>query len=258
MVWRNVSMKSFFKLIPYMVTLVACGKSPANQKDSAATATAPVTVSSATAGEKEKNQLQITAGEATFLIDAPLEKIKGVSSDVQGLLTVVPTDLRKTHGSVKVALSTLRTTTFEDKGKNESQTEHARNWMEVGAESPSDRKALFAYATFVFNAVDTPVQKLEEVPEQQGQRTLAIKAEGLFTLHGVEKRKTLALQVTFRGPAEEPQQLEGKSTEPFLLSLQEHDIKPRDTVGKFLNGALEKVGKKIDDKVQVSLTFTAH
>jgi hypothetical protein len=45
--------------------------------------------------------------------------------------------------------------------------------------------------------------------------------------------------------------------EPLPLSLKEHDIKPRDVAGKFLNGALEKVGKKIDDVVQISLDVTA-
>jgi len=48
----------------------------------------------------------------------------------------------------------------------------------------------------------------------------------------------------------------GKS-EPLKLSLKEHDIKPRDLAGKFLAGALEKVGQKIDDTVQISLDLKA-
>jgi hypothetical protein len=47
------------------------------------------------------------------------------------------------------------------------------------------------------------------------------------------------------------------TAEPLRLSLKEHDIKPRDVAGKFLNGALEKIGQKIDDTVQVSIDFTA-
>jgi hypothetical protein len=35
-------------------------------------------------------------------------------------------------------------------------------------------------------------------------------------------------------------------------------VKPRDKVGSFLNGALDRIGKKIDDKVQVSFEATAH
>jgi hypothetical protein len=39
--------------------------------------------------------------------------------------------------------------------------------------------------------------------------------------------------------------------------MKAHTVMPRDTVGGFLNGALERIGKKIDDKVQVSFEATA-
>lgn len=34
-------------------------------------------------------------------------------------------------------------------------------------------------------------------------------------------------------------------------------MKPRDVAGKLLNGALERVGNKFDDAVQISLDVTA-
>jgi len=34
-------------------------------------------------------------------------------------------------------------------------------------------------------------------------------------------------------------------------------VKPRDLAGKFLAGALEKIGQKIDDSVEISLDLTA-
>jgi hypothetical protein len=43
-----------------------------------------------------------------------------------------------------------------------------------------------------------------------------------------------------------------KTDEPFPVSMKEHAVMPRDKVGGFLNGALERIGKKIDDKVAVS------
>jgi len=41
------------------------------------------------------------------------------------------------------------------------------------------------------------------------------------------------------------------------ISMKEHDVKPRDVAGKFLDGALERVGKKIDDVAQISLDVSA-
>ena len=41
------------------------------------------------------------------------------------------------------------------------------------------------------------------------------------------------------------------------VSLKEHDVKPRDVAGKFLAGSLEKVGDKITDTAQVSMTVDA-
>ena len=58
--------------------------------------------------------------------------------------------------------------------------------------------------------------------------------------------------MTFKGPADAPTELAIKTDDAMPVSLKEHEVKPRDKVGSFLNGALERIGKKIDDKVQVS------
>lgn len=65
------------------------------------------------------------------------------------------------------------------------------------------------------------------------------------------------MTVALSGPAAAPAVLRITTDEPIRLSLKEHDVKPRDVAGKFLNGALERVGKKLDDMVQVSLDVSA-
>jgi hypothetical protein len=68
---------------------------------------------------------------------------------------------------------------------------------------------------------------------------------------------TVKLTATFNGPPSSPSSVHITTDAPILISLKEHDVKPRDVTGKFLNGALEKVGKKIDDTDQLSLDVTA-
>lgn len=200
-----------------------------------------------------------SAGEASFLIDAPLEKIRGRARAVRGFVDVDAADLTTTKGELDVDLDALATETFEDSGKNASQTDHAHNWLEIGKDVAQARRDDFRWTRFVIASVDaaSPGAKLADVPATGGERTVAITASGSLRLHGVESKKTAKLRVTFGGDAARPTSLRVVNVEPVPLSLAEHDVKPRDLAGRFLNGALEKVGKKIDDRVLISLDVRA-
>ena len=86
---------------------------------------------------------------------------------------------------------------------------------------------------------------------------IAVRVTGDMWIHGVSAPKTVAATVTFTGPADAPTAVHVVTTAPLPVSLKEHDVKPRDLAGKFLSGALEKIGQKIDDSVQISLDLTA-
>lgn len=244
--------------------LLACDKKEAPPPAAASSATVAIPAASASsqaapASKGKAVPLALTKGKSTFLIDAPLEKIKGVAEDIKGSIDVNPEDLAKTRGEISFKLSTLKTNTFGDAGKDESQTDHARNWMQVGKESKPEDREKFEWATFKITSVEATPAKLANPQEDNGGvgPTIKGKATGDFTLHGVTSRKTLSFSATFKGPADKPTGFTLKTEAPFDVSLKEHDIKPRDGIGSFLNGALEKIGKKIDDKVQVSLDVTA-
>ena len=203
-------------------------------------------------------RLVVTKGKGAFLIDAPLEKIKGSSEDLKGELVVDAKDLAKTKGKIGVKLSTLKTATFEgDAKKNDSQTEHARNWMEVGTDAKPETKAKYEWAELVVKSVETATPKLADVKEENGARVVKAKVTGDLTIHGVTSPKTVNVTATFKGPTDAPTSVELKTDQPFAVSMKEHGIMPRDKVGSFLNGALERIGKKIDDAVQVSFEATA-
>lgn len=195
-------------------------------------------------------------GTATFLIDAPLEKIKGRWTKFRGSIDLDAKDLAKSHGDVDLDLDDLKTETFGDKDKDTAQTEHAHNWLEIGADAKDRDKNQWARFTFKSLESVTPLS-LADAPEQNGSRSIKVVAHGDMWLHGVTSPKTVKLTVSVSGPPGAPTAVKITTDEPIRVSLKEHDVKPRDVAGKFLNGALEKVGKKIDDTVQISLDVSA-
>jgi hypothetical protein len=196
-------------------------------------------------------------GSATFLIDAPLEKIKGTAEKFKGSLSVNPERLSQTSGQVEVNLGSLKTHTFGDAGKDAKQTEHAHSWLELGADVPAKEREENQWVRFTIKSVSVSPDKLEAVPEQGGLRTLEVTAQGELWLHGVTAPKAAKLKVVFTGPPGSPSEVHVTTVEPLRVSLKEHDVKPRDAAGKFLQGALEKIGDKIVDEVHISLDFKA-
>jgi polyisoprenoid-binding protein YceI len=213
---------------------------------------------SASASAPGTARFAVAMGKGTFLIDAPLEKIKGMSDEVRGNLDIDAKDLTRSRGSIMVRLSTLKTSTFGDADKDAAQTEHARNWMEVGPESSAATRMKHEWATLAISSLECAPGALADAKEDKGARVVKAKVTGTFTAHGVTSAKSaIPVTVTFKGPADAPTEITIKTEAPMPVSLKEHDIKPRDAIGGFLNGALDRIGKKIDDKVQVSFEATA-
>ncbi len=230
----------------------ACKESPAVQR-----VAPPAGSESPTASAAATRFVVDEKGAARFLIDAPLEKIKGHSAKLRGEITLDPADLTTARGEVDVDLMDLATETFDDAGKNATQTGHARNWMEIGDDVEPKRREENRFARFVIRSIDEVSAKLVDAPDKDGQRVVDLTARGELWFHGVTSTKTVKLTAMFQGPPAALSSVHITTAEPMLVSLKEHDVKPRDVTGKFLSGALEKVGKKIDDTVQLSLDMTA-
>jgi len=231
---------------------VALAMTAACSKDRPASEQARAVPSAASAASAGQKRFEIANGTATFLIDAPLEKIKGRSTKLRGTLDIDPTNLKASKGQVDVDLDDLRTETFQDDEKNKAQTGHSKNWMEIGPDVDPKRREENRWARFTIKSIDqaSVIKAAEGTP-------IAVKVTGDMWIHGVSAPKTVAASVTFAGPADAPTSVHVVTTAPLVVSLKEHDVKPRDLAGKFLSGALEKIGQKIDDSVQISLDLTA-
>jgi polyisoprenoid-binding protein YceI len=250
---------------PFAMALPAgCSK---DSPSSSPTRVAPSAAASAGVGQR---RLEVLEGSATFLIDAPLEKIKGRSTKVRGTLHLDPQNLKASKGQIEVDLDDLKTETFQDAEKNKSQTGHSKNWLEIGTDVEEKRREENRWARFTIKSIDDDPAKAQAadspakaqtggtgVVNAAGRTSVTVRATGEMWIHGVSAPKTVIATVTFAGPAEAPTSVRVVTSQPIAVSLKEHDVKPRDLAGKFLAGALEKVGQKIDDSVQISLDLTA-
>jgi polyisoprenoid-binding protein YceI len=234
----------------------ACSKDePPAARTAPPSASSPAAAAALAAGQR---RFEIASGTGTFLIDAPQEKIKGRSTKVRGNLEVDPADLKTGKGQIEVDLDDLKTETFGDADKDTTQTGHAKNWMEIGPDVEAKRREENRWVRFTIKAIDDAnPTKLAAAEAKNGQRTVTVQATGDLWLHGVASSKKVSVALTLDGPPEAPTSIRIVTSQPLKVSLKEHDVKPRDLAGKFLAGALEKIGQKIDDTVQISLDLTA-
>ncbi|HMJ53961.1 MAG TPA: YceI family protein [Polyangiaceae bacterium] len=241
-------------VLPLATMLARCSKDePAAARSAPPTATAPAATPSA--GQR---RFELASGTATFLIDAPLEKIKGRATKVRGNLDVDPSDLKTGKGQIEIDLDDLHTETFGDAEKDTSQTGHAKNWFEIGPDVEAKRREENRWVRFTIKTIDDAnPTKLAAAEAKNGQRTVTVQATGDLWLHGVASSKKVGVALTLDGPPEAPTSVRIVTSQPLKLSLKEHDVKPRDLAGKFVSGALEKIGQKIDDTVQITLDLTA-
>lgn len=201
-------------------------------------------------------------GKVSVGIDAPLEKFKGETKKLGGWFRVRPNKLDASTGTITASLLEFKTMTFDDKDKNESQTEHALNWFEVGDDVKAKRPKDFdnyKEVLFQIDAIEsvTPSADLTQVPEKDGLRTVTMKAKGTLWVHSRPAPKTVLVELAFKGSPTMPSEVSFKTKEPVHVSLAAHDVKPRDTAGKFLDGTLSVIGKKLDDDAQVNVEGSA-
>ena len=204
-------------------------------------------------------------------IDMPAETehIKADTTAAAGSLRVDLENLGNTRGEVKVDLTTLKTHTFEDEGKNASQTMHAHNWLEAGDAVSADVKKANQYAVFAINSVDgISSADVGKVAPTKGDgddvRTVTATVHGEFLVHGHKAKKDVPIEASFHyapgTPAGgKPSRIDVKSTSPLHVTLEEHDVHPRDTFGKVAEwtpGLRGKIAKTADITLDLHATLT--
>jgi len=203
-------------------------------------------------------------------ISAPIETTRAQEDAVQGKLIVDLENPAKTHGQVKVDLFDLTSFSFSDPKKNAAQTEHMKNWFEVGPDVSTTLREKNRWAIFdikkIIHVEPASLQSSPAFHDKIGMgHAFKLTAEGDFTLHNITKSKTVDLDVILYdvkkgGPLYQGAKriLMMRTRSPLHVSLKAHEVQPRDATGKFLAGALSTVGLKISDDAQVSLDLRAY
>lgn len=176
----------------------------------------------------------------SFTMDAPLEKIKGEAKTVSGEITVDEADLKTVKGHINVDVTGIKLSTFEDAEKNTTQTEHMLNWMEVGESVDAATKEKFKTAKLEITGAKSVTKKSDSES--------IIMADATLTLHGIAKPVALELSVQKTGTG-----YLVLSNKAFPISLESHDVRPRDLAGKILAKVSETLGQKVAKEAQVNV-----
>lgn len=249
-------------LLPLALALAACEEKPATPLAPSASALAPAVKAS-------ENALAFViepSGKATFLMNAPIEKIQGEAANATaGELFVDPKDITKTTGLIKVDLDKLElfqqkradeSSEFGERTKSAKQNEHARTWLEISEDAPAKDREANRWVEYkiekVLTASATDLSKLSG-PE----RKITATVDGELRLHQRKTRKQAKVEATFRFEGDKPISVEVKTTEPMGVGLEEHDVRPRELFGKLAQKTLSDLGHKVAKEAPIELQISA-
>ncbi|GEM_PF-770459 len=218
----------------------------------------------------------------TFVVDAeskariqmvaPKETIAATATGAKGTLDVDLADLTRSRGEVKIDLTTLETHTFtgDRASDNAVQTKHALVWLEVidpdDAKLEEKVKEANRYAVYAIRSIEqasaSDVTKVAPAKDGDDEvRTVTLTTKGELLVHGRKVMRDAELEVAFRydtgAPADEPKAMSVRSKKPLRVVLAEHDVKPRDKLGKIAKGSFHLFGTKVADVADVTLDVRA-
>jgi hypothetical protein len=212
--------------------------------------------------------------KTTIEMEAPKEKIKASTTGGTGNLSIDLSNLTNSRGEVKMDLTTLTTSTFSGKPDaetdNKAQTGHARTWLEVAdaedGKLDEKLKETNRYAVYVIRSVENPSASdvTKVAPTKDGGddvRTVTMTTKGELLVHGHKVERDGDVELAFRydtgAAGDKPKALTVKSRKPFRVVLAEHDVKPRDKVGKIAKESFHLLGTKVAENADVSLDLRA-
>lgn len=243
--------------------LVACGGEPVKLAEQAE----KLTIEAPKSQGARRFVVETKGGELGFDMDAPVEKIRGrvPASALSGELFVDPSDLTKATGLVHVDLRELELfqrkadeegKPFGDETKNETQNQHAREWLEIGPDAPAE--ALKKNALIEFSLRELKDLSATDLGQLKGtERKVTFTAIGEFLLHQRKASKSVKLEATFTYVGDVPTSLHVKSLEPLEVGLDEYDVHPREAFGKLAAKTLQTLSPKVAKAAAVHLEFTA-
>jgi|JI10StandDraft_1071094.scaffolds.fasta_scaffold304906_1 hypothetical protein len=245
------------------LTLLACKQEP---PPNLAPVAQPIVAPQAATATAVKLTVLTASSSASWLMDAPREKIFGeLPGGLSGELYVDASDLTKTTGLVHVNLGTMLlsqekmgdgATTFGARTTEDKQNEHARTWLEISADAPAEARAKNAQATLVLKSVTTT--GAADLGKLSGEeRTIKAKITGDLVLHGRQTSHTIDVAVTGHYAGDTLVALHVKTLSPLTVNLESHDVRPRDAFGKLAKNTLAKLSHAVAATAPVNVVIVA-
>ncbi len=246
-----------------MYLLLACGGEPVKLAEQAE----KLTIEAPKSGGARRFAIEPASSKLGFAMEAPIEKIRGrvPAPAMTGEIFVDPTDLARTTGLVHVDLRELELfqqtstddgKTFGAETRNDTQNQHARDWLEIGADAPPDQ--LQKNALIEFSLLSIKDLSATDLTKMSGtERKVTFTAVGDFLLHQRKASKSVALEATFTWEGDHPTSVTVKSREPLSIGLDEYDVRPRTGFSKLAAKTLEALAPKVAKSAEVDLEFTA-
>lgn len=196
-------------------------------------------------------------GDVSFELPARHAVPRGKLPHPRGDLDVDLDDLSRTTGNVAFDLRQLLMARAGDAGDT-TDTSRALAWLELGHGVSEEKRSFAANANFVIESLDAG----HLVSAPNGDRAVSRReleshwtVRGDLSLHGV--RAPVTAEVTLSlvpgpDPAAPPVQLVIRSRRPLVVSLNTHDIRPRDERGVPVAKDLGLLGDDVGTEAKVS------
>jgi hypothetical protein len=208
-------------------------------------------------------------GKTTIDMPAPKERIKAETDAAKGMIHVDLANLANTRGDIFIDLETLSTHTFGN-DDDKTQTKHAHTWLQIDDmekdTSMRDRNRWVHFAIRSIDGLSAP-DATKVAPVKEGAddvRSVTLTAHGELELHALPSKglKDVALEIKLHYPAgaaadSKPASIEIKSKSPLVITLGDHDVKPRDNEGILAQKAFSLLGTKVADVANVSIDLRA-
>jgi hypothetical protein len=246
------------------LTALHCRRAP-KKPDRTAPWLASASPSASAAPELRRLHYGLERGDISFELPARHATPRGKLAHPRGDLDVDLDDLSHTTGSVAFDLRELVITRSGDE-TDEANTARALAWLELGHGVSVEKRDLAANANFLISSLDAG----HLIAAPNGDRRLRRReleshwtVRGELSLHGVRAPVTAEVNLTLvpgPDPAAAPAELVIRSRRPLVVSLNTHDIRPRDERGVPVAKELALLGDNVGTEAKVSfeLVFVPH
>jgi hypothetical protein len=194
-----------------------------------------------------------------FSVPGKRAKVAGQVPVKGGTLRLDPLDLKTAAARLEVDLTQLSidesTVPSEGEASATTPSETAREWLELGAEVPPEKRNQFGLARFELASVEGVSATALDFGAN-GKGRVRVSAVGTLLLHGFRAPVRAELVLTaMEGSPGAPRKISIRSATPLVLDLVPHDVVARGRTGVVdtlaLGRSAEWIGKRAHIQVEL-------